>query len=103
MDRPPPTSQQVILAASAADGLVILSAPLLSIHRFLNARNVTALQSDCALTYLGNNIFLPTAFYRALLQGHILAIPDPGAPTGLSLLLTPPYSAVPVNVQYRAM
>ena len=61
-DRLPPTSQRLILAASAANGLTILLAPPPSIHRFLNARNTTALQADCTLTYLGNNIFLLTTF-----------------------------------------
>ena len=45
----------------------------------------------------------PNLYCQALLQGHILAIPDPDAPTGISPLLTPPYSAVPVNSQQRAM
>ena len=59
-DRLPPTAQQVILAAP--DGLTITSAPPLSVHRFLNARNKTALQANCALTYSGNNIVLSSVF-----------------------------------------
>ena len=64
---------------------------------------MTALQADCSLTYAGNNIYLPTSFYQDMLQGHILAIPDPDVPTGLSPLLTPLYSAGPSNAQQRAM
>ena len=56
------TSQRVILSASTANRLTILSAPPPSIHRFLNVRNSIALQADCAPTYSGTNIFLPTAF-----------------------------------------
>ena len=52
-----------------------------NIHRFLNARNATSLQADYSLTYAGNNIYLPTYFCQALLQGHILTIPDPDVPT----------------------
>ena len=96
-DHLPPTSRRVILTPSAADGLTILSAPPPSIHCFLNTRNATELQADCALTYSGNNIFLPTTFCQALLQGRILAIPVPDAPTGLSLLFTPTSSVVPEN------
>ena len=78
-----------------------LAAP--TIHRFLNTRNATALQADCSLTYVGNNIYLPTSFFQALLQGHILAIPYQDAPTGLSPLLTPPSSTGPENAQQRAI
>ena len=46
---------------------------------------------------------LPTSFFQALLQGHILDIPDPDAPTGILPLLTPPSSAGPANPQQRAM
>ena len=102
-DRLPPTSQRVILAASATTGTSIPKSPPPNIHRFLNARNATALQADFSLTYAGNNIYLPTSFCQALLQGHILSIPDPDAPTGLLSLLTPPYSVVPANVQQRAV
>ena len=62
-----------------------------------------ALQADCSLTYAGNNIYIPTYFCQALLQGHILAIPDPDVPTGLSPILTPPSSAGPSNAQQRDM
>ena len=72
-------------------------------HRFLNVRNATTLQADWYLTYAGNKIYLPTSFCQALLQGHILAIPDPDTPTGLSTLLTPPSSTGPVNAQQRDM
>ena len=92
-----------MLSTSTADRLTILLARPLSIHRFLNKRNATALQADCALTYSGKNIFLSTAFCQVLLQGHILAIPDPDALTGLSLLLTPTSSAGPTNAQQIAM
>ena len=102
-DRLPPTYQRVILAASATTGTSIPTSPPLTIHRFLNARNVTALRADCLLTYAGNNIYLPTSFCQALLQVHILAIPDPDVPTGLSPLLTPPSYAGPANSQQCAM
>ena len=62
-----------------------------------------ALQSYFSLIYAGNNIYLPTSFCQALLQRHILAIPDPDAPTVLSPLLTPPSSAGPANAEQRAM
>ena len=42
-------------------------------------------------------------FCQALLQGHILAIPDPDAPTVLFPLLTPPSSAGPTNAQQQAI
>ena len=102
-DRLPPTAQRVILAASATTGTSIPTSPPPTIHRFLNARNATALQADCSLTYAGNNIYLPTSFCQALLQGHILAIPDPDAPTVILPLLTPPSSVGPANAQQRAM
>ena len=82
-DRLPPTAHCVILAASATTGTSIPTSPPPTIYRFLNARNATALQADCSLTYAGNNIYLPTSFCQALLQGHILAIPDPDVPTHL--------------------
>ena len=102
-DRLPPTAQRIILAASTTTGTSILTFLPPTIHRFLNARNSTALQANCSLIYAGNNIYLPTSFCWALLQGHILAIPDPDAPTGFLPLLTPPYSAGPVNAQKREM
>ena len=102
-DRLLPTAQRVILAASATTGTSILTSPPPTNHFFLNTRNATALQADFFLTYAENNIYLPTSFYRVLLQGHILAIPDPDAPTGLSPLLTPPSSAGPVNAHQWAM
>ena len=74
-DRLPPTVQRIILAASATTGTSILTSPPPTIHRFLNARNATALKADCSLTYAGNNIYLPTLFCQDLLQGHILEIP----------------------------
>ena len=102
-DRLPPTAQRVILAMSATTGTSIPTSPPPTIHRFLNARNATDLQADCSLTYAGENIYLTASFFQALLQGHILAIPDPDAPTGLLPLLTPTSSAGPVNAQQRAM
>ena len=51
----PPTAQYVILAASATAGTSILISPLPTIHRFVNARNMTALQADFLLTYSRNN------------------------------------------------
>ena len=57
------------------------------------------LQAYCALTYTGNNLYLPTPLCQDLLQGHTLAIPDPDAPTGLSPLLTTPSLDDPVNAQ----
>ena len=59
----PPTSQRVILAASATTGTSIPTSPPSTIHRFLNASNAMDLQADCSLTYAGNNIYLPTSFY----------------------------------------
>ena len=102
-DRLPPTAQRVILVARATTGTSITTSPPPTIHRFLNSRNATALQADCSLPYVDNNIYLPTSFCQALLQGHILVIPDPDTPTGLSPLLTPPSSAGPSNNQRRAM
>ena len=102
-DRLPPTAQRVILAASSTTGTSIPTSPPPTIHRFLNARNATALQADCSLTYAGNNIYFPTSFCQALLHGNTLAIPDRYAPTGLSPLLTPPSYAGPANSQQCAM
>ena len=64
---------------------------------------MTELQANCALTYLGNNIFLLADFSQALLQVHILSIPDPDAQESIYLLLTPPSSAVPTKPQQREM
>ena len=61
-DRLPPTAQRVILAANATTRTSIPTLLPPTIHRFLNARNVMALQADCSLTYAGNNIYLPTSF-----------------------------------------
>ena len=102
-DRLPTKAQRVILAVSTTAGTSIPTSPPPTIHRFLNARNATALQVDCSLAYAGSNIYLPTSFCQALLQGHILDIPDPDEPTGLLTLLTPPSSAGPANSQQRAM
>ena len=99
----PPTAQRVILTASATNGTYITTSLQPTLHRFLNARNVTAFQDNCALTYTGNNLYLPISFFKFLLQGHILAIPDPDALTGLSPLLTPPYFAGPTNAQKQAI
>ena len=55
-DRLPPTAQCVILAESATTGTSIPKSPPPTIHRFLNARNTTAIQANCSLTYAGNNL-----------------------------------------------
>ena len=102
-DRLPPTSQRVILAASATNRTSILTSPPPTIHRFLNARNKAAFKDGFYLTYAGNNIYLSTSFCQSLLQGHILAIPKPDVPTGISTLLNPQYSAGPVKSHQRAM
>ena len=102
-DRLEPTAQLVILAESAITGTSIMTSSPPTIHRFLNARNATALQANCYLTYTGNKIYLPTFFCQALLQGNILSIPDPDMPTGLSPLLTPPSSTGPANAKQQAM
>ena len=81
----PPTSKRVILVTSASNGTSIPNSPPPTIHYFLKVRDETALQANCSLIYAGNNIYLPTSFYQALLQGHILAIPDLDAPTGIFL------------------
>ena len=74
-----------------------------SIHHFLNLRNATVLQKDCALTYTGKNIYLPKSLWQALLQGHSLEIPGLDAPTGISPFLTPPALDGPVNSQQGVM
>ena len=65
--RLPPTAKRVILAARATNRTSIPTSPPPTIHRFLHARNVTALQANCSLTYTGNNIYLPISFCQALL------------------------------------
>ena len=60
-DRLPPTAQRVVLAASATTGTSIPTLPPPTIHRFLNASDMTALQADFSLTYARNNIYLPTS------------------------------------------
>ena len=102
-DRLPPTAQRIILVARSTNGTSIPTSPPPTIHRFLNASNVTSLQADCALTYAGNNLYLQNAFCQALLQGQILAIPDSDAPTGISPFLTLTYSTGPANAQKRSM
>ena len=102
-DRLPPIAHRVILAASATTGTSILTSLPPTIHLFLNARNATALQAGYSLTYAVNNIYIPTSLCQALLQRHIMVIPDPDVPTGLSPLLTPPSSAGPANAQQRTM
>ena len=80
----PLTSQCAILASMPLYSLNIpLDLPH-SIHHFLNTHNTTALQARCALTYSGHNLYLPTSFSQALLQGHILYIPNPDSPTVLN-------------------
>ena len=61
-DRLPPTTHCVILAESATTRTSIPTSPPPTIHRFLNARNTTALHADCHLTYTCNSIYLPTFF-----------------------------------------
>ena len=61
-DRLPPMAQRIILAASTTTGTSIPTVSPSIIHRFLNMRNVKALQANCYLTYAGNNIYLPTYF-----------------------------------------
>ena len=102
-DRLPQTSQRVIISTSAADGITIMSSPPLPLHRFMNSCNTTALQANCALAYSTHNIYLPTAFCQSLFQDLILAIPDPNAPTGLSLNLIHLSSAGPENSQQSTM
>ena len=102
-NRIPPMSQRLILSARTTNGTSIPNSPPPILHRFLNARKTISFQDDCALTYTGNNIYLPTSFCQYLLQGHILEIIDLDAPKGLSLLLSPTYSAGPANTQQRTM
>ena len=102
-DRLSSTAKCVILAASATNETSILTLPPPTIHHFLNTRNVTALQADFYLIYSGKKHYFPTSFCQALLQGHILSIPSPDAPTGISPLLTPPSYAGPADDHQRAM
>ena len=102
-DRILPTAQRVILAAIATNGTLIPNSPPSTLQRFLNARNTSDLQAECALIYAGHNIYLPTSFFQSPLQGHILVIADPDTPTGLLPLLTPPSSTGPANARQRAM
>ena len=95
LDRLPPTAQSVILDASATSRTSIPTSPPPTIHRFFNARNATSLQTNCSLTYAGKKKHFPTSFCQALLQGNILAIPRPDAPTVKLPLLIPPCSAGP--------
>ena len=79
---------------STSNETSIPTLPPPTIHLFFNARNLTAIQENFYLTYAGHKIHLPSSFCPTLLQEHILAIPDPDAPTELSPLLTPPPSYV---------
>ena len=101
--RLPPTAQHIILAASATTGTSIPTSPPTTIHRFLNARNATALHTDYSLTYAGKNIYFLTTFFQAHLHGQILDITDPAAPTRLLHLVTPLSSGGPAKTQQRAM
>ena len=92
-DHLPPTVHCVTLAASATNRTSIPTLPPPTLHCLLNVRNATDFQDNCTLTYTGNNLYLTTSFYQALLQGHILAIPEPDVPMGLLPLLNPPSSA----------
>ena len=96
----PSKTQQVFLVESASDGTSIPTSPPSTIHQYLNARNNTALQADCALTYAGQNIYLPTLFYQYLLQWHTLTIPDQDSPTGLSPPPSPSFTG-PTNTQQK--
>ena len=51
-----------IIAASVTTETSIPTSLPPTIHRFLNARNETALQDDCSQTYAGNNIHLHISF-----------------------------------------
>ena len=68
----------------------------------MNVRNLMLLQYNYILTYSSQNIYLLTAFFQALFQGHILAINNPDAAMGLSPLVTPLLSAGQENAQQRA-
>ena len=63
--RLPPTTQRVILEASATTRTSIPNAPPLTIHGFLNLRNGKALQADCSLTYAGTTIIYPPPYVRS--------------------------------------
>ena len=99
----PPTAQLVILALSASNGTSIPTSPQLTIHRFLNARNITALQFE-----------LCPDLFRA--QHPLTNIILPGHPTGahpcdprlelpkrISPLLPPPSSAGLSNAKQQSM
>ena len=98
-----PTDQRVIMAASASDGLTILSDMPQYLHHLLNTRNATVLQADCVLTYAEQNIYLPKYFCQSLLQVHILVIPNPDVPTGIYPLLTQLEWAGNTNAHQSAM
>ena len=96
-------AQILILAASATNRNLITTPLPSTIKCLLNARNETELQADCALTYSGQNICLPTYFCQSLLQGHILVTLDPDSPKGLLPLLTNPSYEGSVNDQQLVM
>ena len=56
LDGLPLTAHRFIPAASTTNGTSILTSPPPTLHRFLNARNETALQANCALSYAWNNL-----------------------------------------------
>ena len=62
-------------------------------------RNTMVLQVDSVLMYLGRNMFMYPGFYKLLMQGHILVIPDLGFTTVLSPLIAPPMIAGMVDDQ----
>ena len=64
-----PTSQRVILMASATNVTSIPASPHPTLHQFLNTNNLTALQANCALTYSGNNLYIPTPYVRTSSKG----------------------------------
>ena len=63
LDCLPPKDQRVILVTITSDSIQILLDLPLSIHRFLNARNIPAINADCDITYEGTNLFLLESFY----------------------------------------
>ena len=77
-DRLLPTAQRVILAVSTTTRTSIPTSPPPTIHRFLNARNATALQANCSLISAGNNIYLPLEEVLAEGGGQINIVPCVG-------------------------
>ena len=63
------------------------------IYCFLNKSNTNALQEDFKLTYVVHGFYLQKLLLEALLQGHILDIPNHDAPTGLYSIFNLPTPA----------